>query len=454
MTDRTRLDPFEQRLASEFERLTIGATDAKPAIDIADAAMRPRGLPSTPAVQRNVRRLLLLGIAAVMAISSAYAAGLGGQQKAHTPSESSSAFGPDQTHGPSYEPVRTPQPDGSPQSGLRYSAVVLRRTAGTPPGISAYSVSPDGSEAFVRTVPDSVLPPGHKLAGDGAVSRDGWLRLEDTGGLPGVKDVVVVDLGDPQSAMWIVPESYGCCPTPEWGPSGLLASESIDQPSTVLTIADPLSRTTQPLSLSGDLANMRGSIVPDILWTMDGGILEGVGGRFMTRYVDGRADSIGFPALYSLTSIFGAAGSTLTVCSVDRNPCPVNASPGGARLLTADGVSQNVYTPAAGEDRVLAAAFGRQPGHYWLLLDHGGGQVRVVESTVVSLRDVASITHQGTGDSFSFGDSAPDESMLAIWAPGQGGPSVVLVPTGGGSASVHAGQFAGWMTTRSSASSP
>ena len=404
--------------------------------------MRARVRPSVSGVPHNGRRLLLLGIAAVMAVSAAYAVGAGSQSRAHTPIEPSTAFLPTGS-----AQALSSQADASPRAGPGYAAVLVR------PGISVYAANPDGAETLVRTVSNSVLPRGHTLANDGAVSANGWLRLEDTGGKPGIKEVVAADLRHPDSEPWVVPGAFGCCPAGAWGPSGLLASESADAPRNVLIIADPVSRTTRLLSLNGDLAMPPGSEIPDIIWTQDGGILEGPAAGFRTQYLDGRPDSFGYPAIYEKTWIFGPRESTLTVCSVGANPCPINASAGGVRLLTADGVSENVYAPGAGEDRVLAAGFGRAPGHYWLVLDHDGGrQIRIVESTAVGLREVAIMTRESTWDSFFVYGSAPDESMLAILAGGQDGATVVLVPTGGGSASGHPGSIAGWMTTQSSTS--
>ena len=72
MTDRPTLDPFERRIAAEFERYVQPAADPKPISAIAGAAMRPRGLAVRARNLSRRRRILLLGIAAALLVSATY----------------------------------------------------------------------------------------------------------------------------------------------------------------------------------------------------------------------------------------------------------------------------------------------------------------------------------------------------------------------------------------------
>ena len=72
MTDRPTFDPFEQRIAAEFERYVQPAADPKPISEIAEAAMRPRGLVVRARNLSRPRRFLLLGIAAALLVPATY----------------------------------------------------------------------------------------------------------------------------------------------------------------------------------------------------------------------------------------------------------------------------------------------------------------------------------------------------------------------------------------------
>ena len=72
MTDRPTLDPFERRIAAEFERYVQPAADPKPISAIAEAAMRPRGLGVRARNLSRPRRFLLLGIAAAFLVPATY----------------------------------------------------------------------------------------------------------------------------------------------------------------------------------------------------------------------------------------------------------------------------------------------------------------------------------------------------------------------------------------------
>ena len=72
MTDRPTFDPFEQRIAAEFERYVQPAADPKPVSAIAGAAMRPRGLGVRARNLSRPRRFLLLAIAAAFLVPATY----------------------------------------------------------------------------------------------------------------------------------------------------------------------------------------------------------------------------------------------------------------------------------------------------------------------------------------------------------------------------------------------
>src|SRR6476646_3214067 len=72
MTDRPTFDPFEQRIAAEFERYVQPADDPKPISAIAGVAMRPRGLGVRARNLSRPRRFLLLGIAAAFLVPATY----------------------------------------------------------------------------------------------------------------------------------------------------------------------------------------------------------------------------------------------------------------------------------------------------------------------------------------------------------------------------------------------
>src|SRR5262245_54842542 len=72
MTDRSTFDPFEERIAAEFERYVLPATDPKPISSIVGAAMRPRGGVARVRNLSRPRRYLLLGIAAAFLVPATY----------------------------------------------------------------------------------------------------------------------------------------------------------------------------------------------------------------------------------------------------------------------------------------------------------------------------------------------------------------------------------------------
>src|SRR4051794_17766848 len=72
MTDRLTFDAFEQHLANELTRYVAPAIDPKPAAEIADAAMQPRGVVVRARNASARRRFLVLGVAAALLVPAVY----------------------------------------------------------------------------------------------------------------------------------------------------------------------------------------------------------------------------------------------------------------------------------------------------------------------------------------------------------------------------------------------
>src|SRR5436305_11241043 len=72
MTDQPTFDAFEQQIAAELHRYVIPATDPRPAADIADAAMQPRGVVVRVRNASQRRRFIVLGLAAALLVPAIY----------------------------------------------------------------------------------------------------------------------------------------------------------------------------------------------------------------------------------------------------------------------------------------------------------------------------------------------------------------------------------------------
>jgi hypothetical protein len=194
MTELTR-DPFETRLTAALREYVAGAHDPRPAAQIADVAMRPRGVARRLGGTRS-RRLLLLGVAAVLLVPTAY-------------------FGARLLLPPS-PVVENHVPAGN------WRAIVVRRTYADP-GVAIFAVGADGSEKLLRHVSDSALPSGQTFSEFGSVSETGWIALGESNR---PWNMVLVDLRDPSSQPWIVHGTSVGGVSPEWGPQGLVAAQA------------------------------------------------------------------------------------------------------------------------------------------------------------------------------------------------------------------------------------
>ena len=434
MTDRPTFDPFEQRIAAEFERYVQPVADPKPISAIAEAALRPRGLGARARNLSRPRRFLLLGLAAAFLVPATYlgAASL----RPPTPDLNNQVEPPQTDH---------PQQTSGPSTSLaQHDVSIFVRRDGSLPGVSIVAVRPDGAETVVRHVPDSVVPGGGTVSESGAVSQSGWLALESSSsGGP----MIIIDLRREDATPWLVDrantvgfEGDG----PRWGPTGLVAADAGSGDGRVV-IADPETRTTRIVSM------------PDhnswTVWTADGsgivgrvrGSAGGLEGKraYQTVPIDGGDPRSGVGEVFDPRGAYGPDMAVLRICSGDQT-CP-GGDDGRVERIEPDGSARTVWRQT-GVDRVLGAAFGRRADEYWLTLDHDTGrQVTLVhvesgQETVVSTfnRDRY---WQDIGDPL---DAADDSSGL-VWFQARGEAAAVVMPFGGAPATFHTGQFAGFV---------
>jgi hypothetical protein len=378
--------------------------------------------------------LLLLGLAAAFLIPAAY---LGALRLAPKPDDTTLPK-------PSLFAVApTSLPSGSPTIGPAdaYQQIAVRRVEGNIPGIEVFAVRADGYERVVRFVPDSILGAGqHQFQDWGSASTDGWLALADQ---VSRWPMVLIDLKDPASEPWIVNEANLGGIGPAWGPGGRVAAQSSSGSMENLVIVDLATRTVSHTALSGSLIGGG----PSIIWTADGGILESFGGQsYKTHHLDGSPDTPGLPALYDGRHIFGHSGAQLQICEVGNNDCPISASSGGVRLTTTEGVSQNVYIPVDGGDRVVSAIFGSREGEFWVLTDADAGrQYGVLHVVDGATTDVARFNGGADWGSAFINRATPDGSLLSIFVDRSTTFDFVLAPTDGRAASIHTGSAAGFV---------
>jgi hypothetical protein len=183
MTERSTFDPFEQRIAAELEWYVAPALDPKPVTEVAKVAMRPRGVMTRTRNLPRSRRYLLLGLAAAFIFPAAYI----GAVNVRLPRPDPISV---------VQPPRTdePRPTIVPSAGRNDLSLFVRRDGGPEPGLSIFAVRPDGTEALVREVPDSIAS-GRPLSPWGSVSESGWLALTvEVNGGPW--PLILVDLRD------------------------------------------------------------------------------------------------------------------------------------------------------------------------------------------------------------------------------------------------------------------
>jgi hypothetical protein len=402
MTERATLDELEHEIARALERLVAPAVDHRPASEVADVAMRPRGLGLRARDGSRPRRLLALGLAAAFLLPVAYLGIVGLQPTDPDPTED--------------------------------VAIFLRREEGSAPGVAVVAVRPDGDETVVRRLPDSIAPEG-TLGAWGTVSRSGWLALSvDNYGGPW--PMILVDLGDATAEPWVINEADLGGVGPRWGPTGLIAADSGRQSSMI--IADPETR---------ELTRTRRAMVgggPSIVWSADGSGLVGpaAGDAYQVIPLDGGAPTP-VTEVFDPRGTFGPKMATLRICLPDSE-C-LATDDGRVERVESDGSARTIWRQD-GDDRALAARFGDAADEYWLSVDHDGGrQVAVVHADATSPVTVATVNRASDWQAIGTPDVAPDGSMVVLWVYQDPEESAVIVPGDGDPATFHAGNFAGFV---------
>ena len=347
------------------------------------------------------------------------------------------------------EPRSTAAPSTSVASG--YVSIFVRRDDGPEPGVSIFAVRPDGGEVLVRKVPDSIVPSPGKLSEWGTVSGSGWLALSvDVTGGPW--PMILVDLRDPNAKPWVVNEADLRGIGPRWGPTGLVAaisggysSDTTRLDTTTLVIADPATHSTHTVSMQG-----RGLVGsgPSIVWTADGsGIVGGKrgSGTYEVVPIDGGAPRPGLAQVFDPWGRFGPGVAELRICSPQTNlDCPGRLD-GRIERVEPDGTVRTIWRQE-GNDRALAASFGRGADEYWLTLDHDSGrQVALVDVHDGRQEAVATVNRDAAWQYVAAPLEVPDHSAALVWIDIGAKPAAVLVPLTGAPPTFHTGQFAGFV---------
>ena len=435
MTERSTFDPFEQRLAGDFERYVAPATDPKPASEIAAVAMRPRRLAVRARNTSGPRRFLLLGLAAAFLVPAAYI----GAGNLRPPT-------PDQAVLVQPSPTDDSKPTAVPSAPVSsdYVSIFVRRDDGPEPGVSILAVRPDGNEVLVRKVPDSIVPGRGRLGAWGAVSRSGWLALGvDVYGGPW--PLILVDLGDEQATPWVIDEASTGGIGPRWGPTGLVAADAGGNGASVV-IADPKARTTRIVSMRGGLVGGG----PSIVWAADGsGVVSGNGVYVVP--VDGSDPRPGVGEVFDTSGHYGPGLAELRICSPGDN-CP-GGDDGRIERLELDGSATTIWEQV-GAERALGASFGSRAGEYWLSVDHDQGrQVALVHVHDGRQDVVATVNRDADWESVGFSSEALDGSALLVGIDIGAKPASVLVPLTGSPPTFHTGNFAGFVESAALAAS-
>jgi hypothetical protein len=432
MTDRSTFDPFEQRIAGGLERFVAPAVDPKSAAEIAEVAMRPRGPVIRARNTSRPRRLLLLGFAAALLVPAAYI----GASTFRPPTEDRvTQLQPSRTDGP-----RPTAASSAPAPSARVSSgdvsIFTRRDEGPEPGVAIFAVRTDGTEALIRKVPDSILNGHGRLSDWDTVSGAGWLAMGvDLFGGPW--PMILIDLTDAQAQPWVIDEADLGGMGPRWGPTGLVAASIGGNGAYGVIIADPETHTTNRMSLQG-YGLVGGG--PSIVWTADGRGIVGSSGDvvFATIPLDRGAPVVGVGQTFDPD--YGPGMATLRICSPDET-CRGGAD-GRIERVEPDGSTQTIWQQQ-GDDRVLAAVFGRGADEYWLTMDHDNGR----QVTLVQLHDGRQDTVTTLNRDALWGDvgaplEAPDHSTLALRISSIG---ATLVPLSGAPSTYHPGHFAGYV---------
>ena len=431
MSDRSTFDAFEQRVASELERYVAAATDPKPAAEIAAAAMQPRSLGARARSISSRRRLLLLGLAAVLLIPAAL---IGSGSIRPAPA----LPGPVQPQrSPESRSVASPSARATAAFTAGAAAIIVRRANVPDPGVSIYAIQRDGSEALVRHVPDSIVA-GSKLSEWGAAASSGWLALsvEHQGG---PWPMVLIDLRDDGATPWVVNEAGTGAIGPRWGPTGLVAADAGGNGESVV-IADPETHQTRIISTGGLVGGG-----PSIVWTSDPVGIVGASGTatYRTVPIDGSEPQAGVGRVFDPRGAFGNGLAGLRICTPDAG-CPGPAD-GRIERVEADGTARTIWRPST-PDRVLSMAFGAGDDEYWLSLDHANGR----QVTLVHLRSgqtdvVATVNRLGSWQTVGAPEAAPDGSSIVLFLDIGSKAAAAVVPLDGGSPTFHTGMFVGFV---------
>ncbi len=432
MTEQHASDPFEQRIAAALERHVAGASDPRPAREIARAAMRPRGVVARARNAPRPRRYLLLGVAAALLVPAAY-------------------FGA--TNLPrvivvnQVEPNPTLAPDETVMPAERHQPVVVRRVEAPIPGLDIVMLRSDGFERTLRFLPDSATGTTRGWSEWASLSDDGWLALALSGTGP-PWPLVLLDLSDPASEPWVIDKANVGGIGPRFGPDGLVAAPaaSSENPSTMahaLVIVDPAERTTSRMPLAGQLIGGG----PSILWTADGGILQAGGerDRFIVGYPDGSQDDTESMRLHYGAPLWGPDGSNLRLCAA-VDSCGTSAEADSVQRIALDGSVSTV--PILGRpERLYGASFGRKESEYWLLYEQDDGRQFLLSHLDDGTHlDVATINRGADWSNTSVFHAAPDGSSVSLFVDIGAKPAVVIVNTDlVNGASYHRGHMAGYL---------
>jgi hypothetical protein len=413
MTERSTFDAFEQRIAGELERYVAPAADPKSATEIAQVAMRPRSLVVRVRNVSRPRRYFLLGLAAALLVPVAYIGAIS---------------------------FRPPAPDPTQVPPFDYVSIFVRRDDGPEPGVSIFAVRPDGGEALVRKVPDSIAG---RLSVWGTVSGSGWLALGvETRPWP----MILVDLGDEQAKPWVVTQASTGGIGPRWGPTGLVAADAGSTGGSVV-IADPGTHTTRIISMGGGLVGGG----PSIVWSADGsGIVGSTGsGAFEVVPIDGGDPRPGVGQVFDTRGDWGPGLSQLNICSPGTR-C-IGGDDGRVERVEANGSVRTIWQQEGG-DRALAASFGDDEGEYWLSIDHDNGRQVALAHVQDGRQDpVKMLNRDASWQYVGAPVVAPDQSVLLVWVDIGARPAGVLVPLDGAPPTFHTGQFAGFVDSAASA---
>lgn len=433
MTERSTFDGFEQRVADALERYVAGATDPRPAADIASLAMQPRSLVIRARNASRRRRIVLVGLAATLLVPAAYL-GAGGLRSPE----------PDRATTILPSPTVFVRPTAAPITGpSAFDAVFVRRHDGPEPGLSIVAVRSNGDGAVIRTLNDSVLTAPGKFSEWGAVSESGWIALA-VQNLDGAWPMVLVDLRDPASEPWLIEEANIGGVGPRWGPTGLVAAPGpggIGEGGVV--VVDPETHTTRLMAMQG-----RGLIAggPSIVWAADGSGIAGSNGRggFDIVPLDGSAPRPGVGPVFDVRGAFGPGLATLRTCDAGAG-CPGGAD-GRVDLTAPDGSSEGTIWRQVGVDRALAAGFGRRDGEYWLSLDHNRGrQVSLVHVLEDREETIGIFNRDPAWDHVGAPVGAPDDSTVGVTMILNDTLVSVVMPRDGTSPSLHGAHFAGFV---------